>query len=68
MACTGCGQQCRLDAHAGSNDGKRWYCGTCNMRKSLRDGSFFSRIHLSLKTISTDILLVLRHAADNDQT
>ncbi|KAL8602279.1 hypothetical protein ACOMHN_022792 [Nucella lapillus] len=49
--CARCGELCRLNVHAGSIDGKRWYCGACKTRKSLRDGSFFSGSHLTLMQI-----------------
>ena len=65
LACTGCGQPCRLITHAGCIDGKRWYCGNCNIRKSLRDDSFFSRSHLSLQKI---IVLIYCWSYDMPQT
>jgi len=44
-------QLCNWMVHGESIDGKRWRCQMCNMQKSVRDGSFFSGSHLTLKQV-----------------
>lgn len=63
--CPTCQQPCRLVAHAGSIDGKRWKCRDCDFVKSIRHGSFFSGSHLSLKQI---ILIIYCWSHDMPQT
>lgn len=50
-SCAVCMQPCTLTRYAGGLDGVRWACQTCNYRKSVRDGSFFARSHLSIQQI-----------------
>lgn len=49
--CDNCGNLCTIHMHARSIDGRRWSCRRCNVRKSIRDGSFFAGSHLTLKQI-----------------
>jgi len=65
MACAACGQPCSLVSHGGSIDGRRWRCRPCMTPKSVRDGSFFSGSHLSLRQL---ILVVYCWARDMRQT
>jgi len=65
MACAACGRPCSLVSHGGSIDGRRWRCRPCMTRKSVRDGSFFSDSHLSLRQL---ILVVYCWAHDMPQT
>lgn len=51
LVCFTCRNPCRLHAHNDSIDGKRWYCGECRSRTSLREGSVFSKSKLALKNI-----------------
>lgn len=62
--CPTCRQLCNLTVHGGSIDGKRWRCQMCNTQKSVRDGSFFSGSHLTLKQV---IILMYCWAHDMPQ-
>ena len=62
--CSGCGNLCQLQNYQHGLDGKRWSCEPCGYRKSIRDGSFFSRSHMSLKKI---VLMVYCWAQDMPQ-
>lgn len=50
LQCPTCGILCAYVAFAQGIDGRRWAC-RCGFRKSVRDGSFFTGSHLSLKQI-----------------
>lgn len=62
--CPNCQQLASFTVHNGSSDGRRWVCQRCNMRKSVRDGSFFAHSHLALKQV---IILVYCWAYDMPQ-
>ena len=51
LVCGTCRSPCRIHLQRDSPDGKRWYCGQCNIRTSIRDGSLFAKSKLSLKEI-----------------
>lgn len=64
LTCVGCQQLAKFTVHGCSIDGYRWVCQRCNMRKSVRDASFFSHSHLSLRQV---IILVYCWAQDMPQ-
>lgn len=49
--CDHCNDSCSLHNYNSGLDGKRWACESCGIRKSVREGSFFSRSRLTLKQI-----------------
>lgn len=51
MTCTRCHRPCALNRYRQGVDGVRWACDRCGVRKSVREGSFFSRSHLEIKQI-----------------
>ena len=51
ITCDSCGNPSRLSKYTQGIDGYRWNCPNCNLTKSLRHGSFFSRSHLSLRKL-----------------
>ena len=51
MECTNCNILCSLQTYNQGVDGKRWACPGCAFRKSIREGSFFTRSHLPLTQI-----------------
>ena len=52
MMCTVCNVPCQLQLYSQGADGKRWSCELCSRKISVRDGSFFTRSHLSLEKIA----------------
>ncbi|KAK6986967.1 hypothetical protein BgiMline_016639 [Biomphalaria glabrata] len=44
--CINCQQPTSLVKETNSMDGFRWSCKICNVRKSIRDNSFFARSHI----------------------
>jgi hypothetical protein len=65
MTCGQCQQLCTLNRFVDGIDGVRWSCRGCGMRKSVRDGSFFSRSQFSLKKI---LVMTYCWACDMPQT
>ena len=57
-----CNVPCRQVARQGGIDLFEWRCPLCRRKKSLRDGSFFSRSHLSLRQ-----LIIFIHLWCDDQ-
>lgn len=49
--CNICHMPARLVAYSRGVDGYQWSCQGCSFGKSVRDGSFFTKSHLSLKQI-----------------
>jgi hypothetical protein len=65
LQCPACNSPCKYTVYGGGMDGRRWACQGCNFRKSVRDGSFFARSHLTLKQI---IILTYCWSHDLPQT
>ncbi|XP_047143060.1 male abnormal protein mab-31 [Hydra vulgaris] len=49
--CNPCNRHFTLNAYKRTVDGYCWYCKECKRRRSVRDGSFFTRSKLSFKQI-----------------
>lgn len=64
MPCGQCHEPMTLNRFSQGVDGVRWYCEGCGLRKSVRDGSFFSGSHLQMKQI---VILVYCWACDMPQ-
>ena len=62
--CLRCQLPCSLTRYAQGIDGCRWACESCGYRKSVRDGSFFARSHLTIRQI---VLLVYCWSCDMPQ-
>ena len=56
-----CGVHLSLNSYNTGIDTKRWKCPQCGIRKSLRDGSFFSKSHINLQRL---ILIIYFWATD----
>ena len=48
---------CRFYRYKQGLDGHRWARDSCGFRKSMREGSFFERSHLTLEQIITIVYL-----------
>lgn len=62
--CNNCNVHCMLAAYTQGIDKKMWKCPTCGLRKSIRDGSFFTGSHLPLSKI---VILIYCFANDFPQ-
>lgn len=49
--CNRCDVQCSLISRSDISDSKTWYCRGCKNKKSIREGSWFAKSHLSLYQI-----------------
>lgn len=62
--CNNCNVNCMLSAYTQGVDKKMWRCPNCGLRKSIRDGSYFTRSHLPLSQI---VVLIYCFANDFPQ-
>jgi transposase-like protein len=49
--CPRCNNHGRLNTYKQHVDGHRWMCNQCNVSRSVRYGSFFTKSHLSMRTL-----------------
>ena len=64
VICDSCQEPCKLMTYSQGIDGKRWACQPCGLRKSVREGSFFTKSHLTLKQI---VMMIYCFAQDMPQ-